>query len=269
MSEKKRLMLIDGHALAYRAYHAIPPLTSPTGEPTNAAFGFVNMLLKALADYQPDYVITSFDVGRTFRHEEYEAYKAHRLETPDDLKPQIGRIYELVDALGIPICTMEGYEADDVLGSLSAKAQREGLDTIIVTGDSDVFQLVGEGVRVLVPQRTFGDVALYDVEAIKERYGLLPEQLIDLKALMGDSSDNIPGVAGVGAKTANRCCRSMVRWKRSMLTLMMSPRHAFAKRWRRGARTRGSASAWRPSSAISMCRWTWRRVGGASLTASA
>jgi DNA polymerase-1 len=204
MSEKKRLMLIDGHALAYRAYHAIPPLTSPTGEPTNAAFGFVNMLLKALADYQPDYVITSFDVGRTFRHEEYEAYKAHRLETPDDLKPQIGRIYELVDALGIPICTMEGYEADDVLGSLSAKAQREGLDTIIVTGDSDVFQLVGEGVRVLVPQRTFGDVALYDVEAIKERYGLLPEQLIDLKALMGDSSDNIPGVAGVGAKTATK-----------------------------------------------------------------
>ena len=127
MSDKKRLMLIDGHALAYRAYHAIPPLTSPTGEPTNATFGFANMLLKALSDYQPDYVITSFDVGRTFRHEEYAEYKAHRAETPDDLRAQIGRIRELLEALGIPICIMEGYEADDVLGSLSAKAQAAGL----------------------------------------------------------------------------------------------------------------------------------------------
>ncbi len=204
MSDKKRLMLIDGHALAFRAYHAIPPLTSPTGEPTNATFGFANMLLKALADYQPDYVITSFDVGRTFRHEEYEEYKAHRAETPDDLRVQVGRIRELLEALGIPICTKEGYEADDVLGSLSAKAQEAGLDTIIVTGDSDVFQLIGAGVRVLVPRRTFGDVALYDEEAIKERYGLSPAQLVDLKALMGDSSDNIPGVSGVGEKTATK-----------------------------------------------------------------
>ena len=204
MSDKKRLMLIDGHALAYRAYHAIPPLTSPTGEPTNATFGFANMLLKALSDYQPDYVITSFDVGRTFRHEEYAEYKAHRAETPDDLRAQIGRIRELLEALGIPICIMEGYEADYVLGSLSAKAQAAGLETIIVTGDSDVFQLIGEGVRVLVPRRTFGDVALYDEEAIKERYGLSPSQLVDLKALMGDSSDNIPGVSGVGEKTATK-----------------------------------------------------------------
>lgn len=204
MSDKKRLMLIDGHALAFRAYHAIPPLTSPTGEPTNATFGFANMLLKALGDYQPDYVITSFDVGRTFRHEQYEAYKAHRAEMPEDLRLQVGRIREVLEALGIPICTMEGYEADDVLGSLAAKAQKAGLDTIIVTGDSDTFQLIGPGVRVLVPRRTFGDVTLYDEEAITERYGLSPAQLVDLKALMGDSSDNIPGVSGVGEKTATK-----------------------------------------------------------------
>jgi DNA polymerase I len=204
MSDKKRLMLIDGHALAFRAYHAIPPLTSPTGEPTNATFGFANMLLKALDDYQPDYVITSFDVGRTFRHEEYEQYKAHRAETPEDLRGQVDRIRELLEALGIPVCTMEGYEADDVLGSLSTKANDAGLETIIVTGDSDVFQLIGPSVRVLVPRRTFGDVALYDEAGIKERYGLSPAQLVDLKALMGDSSDNIPGVSGVGEKTATR-----------------------------------------------------------------
>ncbi|MFO7917901.1 MAG: DNA polymerase I [Anaerolineae bacterium] len=204
MNSKKRLMLIDAHALAYRAYHAIPPLTSPSGEPTNASFGFMNMLLKALDGLSPDYVITTFDSGRTFRHEEYEEYKAHRAKMPDDLSPQIAHIKALAAALGIPCYTKEGYEADDLLGTLSKQASQKGLETIIVTGDSDTLQLVSEDVKVLTPRRSLGETKLYDVEAVKERYELEPEQLVDLKALMGDSSDNIPGVYGVGIKTATR-----------------------------------------------------------------
>ena len=202
MSEKRRLMLIDGHALVYRAYHAIPPLTSPSGEPTNATFGFANMLLKAIQDYTPNHIIASFDVGRTFRHEEYALYKATRAKMPDDLRAQIGRVQELLEALGIPVCTAAGYEADDVMGTLSLQASRKGWETIIVTGDSDTFQLISPEVKVLTPRKTFGEIMLYDVAAVRERYGLEPAQLIDLKALVGDSSDNIKGVPGVGEKTA-------------------------------------------------------------------
>ena len=202
MSEKRRLMLIDGHALAYRAYHAIPPLTSPSGEPTNATFGFANMLLKAIQDYTPNHIIATFDVGRTFRHEEYAPYKATRAKMPDDLRAQFGRVQELLEALGIPVCTAEGYEADDVMGTLSLQASQKGLETIIVTGDSDTFQLISPEVKVLTPRKTFGEIMLYDVETVRERYGLEPAQLIDLKALVGDTSDNIKGVPGVGEKTA-------------------------------------------------------------------
>ena len=202
MSDRKTVMLIDGHAMAYRAYHAIPPLTSPTGEPTNATFGYANMLLKAIDDLRPDYVVATFDRGKTFRHEDYAEYKATRAETPHDLRAQFGRIQEFTRTLGIPIYEMEGYEADDLLGTLSKKAADQGLDAIIVTGDSDTFQLITPSISVLYPSRSIGDVKLYDVEAIRERYGLEPRQLIDLKALTGDSSDNIPGVRGVGIKTA-------------------------------------------------------------------
>ncbi|MHB1293844.1 MAG: DNA polymerase I [Anaerolineae bacterium] len=202
MSDKKRLMLIDGHALAFRAYHAIPPLTSPSGEPTNAVFGFISMLLKAIEDLKPDYVIAAFDVGRTFRHEEYAEYKGTRAQTPDDLRAQFDRVLQMVRALAIPICTQPGYEADDVLGTLSAQASQQGLEAVIVTGDSDTFQLVADDVKVLTPRRTLGETALYDPAAVRERYGLEPAQLVDLKALVGDTSDNIPGVRGVGAKTA-------------------------------------------------------------------
>jgi len=204
MAEKKRLMLIDGHALAYRAYHAIPPLTTPSGEPSNATFGFANILLKAIADIKPDYIVATFDTGRSFRHKEYPAYKATRAETPDDLRAQFQRIQEMVERLGIPVVTKEGYEADDLLGTLSCQAADEGVETIIVTGDTDTFQLIDDAVKVLYPQRSVGETKLYDRSGIMERYGLEPEQLIDYKALVGDSSDNIPGVAGVGDKTATR-----------------------------------------------------------------
>ena len=202
MSDKKLLMLIDGHAMAYRAYHAIPPLTGPTGEPTNAILGFANMLLKSIHDYAPDYVVATFDVGRTFRHDQYPEYKANRAKTPDDLRVQFKRITELTTTLGIPIHAVDTYEADDLLGTLSKQASDYGLETIIVSGDSDTLQLVGPDVKVLMPRRSIGDVVLYDLGTVRKRYELEPAQIIDLKAIVGDSSDNIPGVRGVGAKTA-------------------------------------------------------------------
>ncbi|MGI6375826.1 MAG: DNA polymerase I [Anaerolineae bacterium] len=202
MAATKRLMLIDGHAMAYRAYHALPPLTGPNGEPTNATLGYANILLKAIADYAPDYVVATFDRGKTFRHEQYPQYKATRAETPDDLRVQFDRIQQLTRALGIPIYELDGYEADDLLGTLSRQGEQKGLEVIIVTGDSDTFQLITDRTRVLLPRRNVGDVELCGPDEVKERYGLAPGQLIDYKALVGDSSDNIPGVSGVGVKTA-------------------------------------------------------------------
>ena len=202
MGEKKRLMLIDGHALAYRAYHAIPPLTGPSGEPTNAVFGFANMLLKAIHDHAPDYVVATFDMGRTFRHDEYQAYKANRVEAPDDLRVQFRRVGELLAGLRIPSVAKEGYEADDLLGTLARQASEQGVETVIVTGDSDTFQLITDDVLILTPRHTFGDVQVNDKNSVRQRYGLEPGQLVDFKALVGDTSDNIPGVSGVGEKTA-------------------------------------------------------------------
>ena len=204
MGDKKRLLLIDGHALAYRAYHAIQPLTSPSGEPTNAVFGFASILYKAIEDLAPDYVVATFDVGKTFRHEEYPEYKATRAETPDDLRAQFDHIQELVTSLGIPILIKEGYEADDVIGSLAQEASQVGLETVIVTGDTDIFQLIAPDVRVLAPTGAFREAQLWDEAAVRERYELDPKQLADLRGLKGDSSDNIPGVKGVGVKTATK-----------------------------------------------------------------
>jgi len=207
MARLKRLLLIDGHALAYRAYYAMGPLTSPSGEPTNAIYGFTNMLLKAVNDYPPDYVILTLDAGRTFRHDMYAEYKANRQKMPDDLHSQISRIQELAQAFQIPVYIKENYEADDLLGTLSLQAEAVDIETIIITGDSDTFQLVSPLVRVLAPQGRMGDAVLYDEAKIRERYGLEPRQLIDFKALKGDSSDNIPGVKGIGEKGATQLVR--------------------------------------------------------------
>jgi len=203
--KKKRLVLLDGHALAYRAFHALPAtLTGPSGELTNAVYGFTAMLLKVLQDVHPDYIAVAFDVGRTFRHDQFPDYKAHRAATPEELHTQMARIRELVSAFNIPIFTQEGYEADDVLGTLAHKAAEKGVETIIVTGDSDIFQLIEPDVKVMITGRRYSDTTIYDEERIAERYGLRPDQLIDFKALVGDTSDNIPGVRGIGAKTAAR-----------------------------------------------------------------
>jgi len=202
---KPKLVLIDGHSLAYRAFFALPPdLKTRSGELTNAVYGFAAMLLAVWRDEQPDYIAVAFDLGRTFRDDMYADYKATRAKMPGEMATQLNRIQQLVQAFRLPVVTAEGYEADDVLGTLAARAAREGLDTLIVTGDTDAFQLIGPHVRVLTSQRKFSETKVYDEAAVRARYGLEPRQLIDYKALVGDTSDNVPGVRGVGEKTATQ-----------------------------------------------------------------
>jgi len=198
-----KLVLLDANALIHRAYHAIPPtLTSPTGEPTNATFGFTSTLLKVLADERPEYIAAAFDIGAPFREKKFAAYKAHRPPLPDDLRVQLHRSRDVVEAFGVPAFGIEGYEADDLLGTLARQANEQGVDVVIVTGDSDAFQLVNAQTCVLTFSRQFGETVLYDQAKVRERYALDPKQLIDFKALKGDASDNIPGVSGIGEKTA-------------------------------------------------------------------
>jgi DNA polymerase-1 len=204
--EKQLLLLFDGNALVHRAFHALPPLTQrKTGELVNAVYGFASTLLKVFADFKPTHWAIAFDRPTpTFRHEMFEEYKAQRPATPEDLKTQIKKVHQLVEAFHIPVFEIDGFEADDVLGTLSRQADEQGVETIIVTGDNDMLQAVLPRVRTLAPRRSFTDTVLYDEEAVEQKYGIKPEQLADLKALAGDVSDNIPGVPGVGEKTATR-----------------------------------------------------------------
>jgi DNA polymerase-1 len=202
--EKPLLLLFDGNALVHRAFHALPPLTQhKTGELVNAVYGFASTLLKVFADFRPTHWAIAFDRPTpTFRHEMFEEYKAQRPATPEELKSQIKKVHRLVEAFHIPVFEIDGFEADDVLGTLSRQADEQGIETIIVTGDNDMLQAVLPGVKTLAPRRSFTDTILYDEEAVEQKYGIKPEQLADLKALAGDVSDNIPGVPGVGEKTA-------------------------------------------------------------------
>ena len=201
---KPRLVLFDGNALVHRAFHALPPLTvSKTGEMVGATYGFALMLLKAISELKPTHYAIAFDrKAPTFRHQLFDQYKAQRPPTPDELVNQLGRVRELVEAFHIPIFELDGYEADDVLGTLSQQAGRQDIDTVIVTGDADAMQLVSPRVKVFTPKKAFGDTILYDEAAVSQKYGVKPEQIADFKGLVGDASDNIPGVPGVGEKTA-------------------------------------------------------------------
>jgi len=201
-----KLLLIDGHSQAYRAYFGMKaPLTTRSGEPTGAIFGFARKLLSVLKEYQPEHVAVAFDVGDTWRHEEFPDYKATRERMPDDLRDQITRIYELLEAFNIPIVTYDGYEADDVLGTLSKQADEQGTDVLILTGDRDLFQLVSDRVQILyTPGGPRPKTVCYGPAEVEERFGLNLEQFIELKAITGDNSDNIPGVPGVGDKTATK-----------------------------------------------------------------
>jgi DNA polymerase-1 len=203
--KKPLLVLVDGSAVFHRGYHAIPHLSNKEGLPTNAVYGFTTILLKVLGDLKPQYVIVAWDKGdeTTFRKQKYPEYKATRKKQPDDLYAQIPTTRELVGALNLPWIELGGYEADDIIGTLAAQAEkRGGLETIIVTGDLDELQLVDANTRVYTMKRGFTDTVIYDVAAVKERYGVTPKQFIDVKALKGDSSDNIPGVPGIGEKSA-------------------------------------------------------------------
>lgn len=200
------LVLFDGNALAHRAYHALPPLTiSKTGEMVNAAYGFVSMLLKVINELQPTCYGVAFDKkAPTFRHKLFTEYKAQRPTTPEELVSQLQRIRQIVRAFNIPVFEADGFEADDLLGTLSQQAAGQGIDTVIVTGDADTMQLVSPDVKVLYPKprKSFSDTMLYDEAAVVEKYGVKPEQIADMKALQGDPSDNIPGIPGIGEKTA-------------------------------------------------------------------
>ncbi len=201
----KKLLLIDGMSSAYRAFYAIRGLTTSRGLPTNAVFGFIQILRKVLAEYQPDFVAVAGDVkGPTFRHELYKEYKMHRKPMDPDLSIQIPLIKRVAEGYRIPWLELPGYEADDILAWLAIKARDRGIKTYILTGDKDMMQLVGEMIYVISPHK---DNKIYDAAAVEEHYGIPPSKLGDLLALMGDSSDNVPGVPGVGSKTAVKLLR--------------------------------------------------------------
>ena len=201
----KRFILVDGSSLLYRAFYALPLLQTADGAYTNAVYGFANMLQKLLNEYAPDYLAVAFDKGKkTFRNEMFAAYKGTRKPTPPELSSQIPMLHEFLAVLGVPLIEEAGYEADDILGTLAVKAAREDVDVLVVTGDRDALQLVRENIRVLFTRKGMTDLLLYDEKLFLEEYGFPPRGLIDMKGLMGDASDNIPGVPGIGPKTAKK-----------------------------------------------------------------
>ncbi|MBI4036603.1 hypothetical protein HY386_01870 [Candidatus Daviesbacteria bacterium] len=208
----KLLVLIDGNALLYRAYHALPPMTTRKGELVNGVYGFTSMILKASQDLRPDYWAIAWDEkGPTFRHQAYSQYKATRAAVDQALDLQYKRVHQVVQAFNIPEFSLKGFEADDLIGTLvkqvprldSSRLNRDrGLETVVITGDRDIMQIIDKNTKVLMPRKTINDVGLYGEEEFVARFGFKPKYLIDFKALAGDASDNIPGVAGVGEKTA-------------------------------------------------------------------
>src|SRR6266480_6284777 len=204
----ERLMLLDGFGLVYRGYYALPPLTTSRGELVNGVFGFCSIVLRGFQDLKPDYVAVAFDLsGPTFRHEQFAEYKATRTRMPDDLRDQFPKVREVVNALRIPHYELQGYEADDVIGTLTVQAEEKGLETTIVTVDLDMLQLVTDKTRLMTTRSGVENTVIYDPARIAERYGLVAGQMIDYKALKGDPTDNIPGVPGVGEKTAAKLIR--------------------------------------------------------------
>jgi len=202
-----RLLLLDGHSLAYRAFFALPAenFSTTTGQPTNAVYGFTAMLINVLRDEQPSHLAVAFDRSEpTFRHEQYVEYKANRRETPEDFRSQLSLIFEVLDALGIARLSAPGYEADDVIATLATRAENEGMDVLIVTGDRDVLQLVDDHVTALLTRRGITEMSRFTPAAVEEKYGLTPQQYPDFAAIRGDPSDNLPGIPGVGEKTATK-----------------------------------------------------------------
>jgi DNA polymerase I len=201
MSEKKRLIIIDSNSVIHRAYHALPPLTAKSGELVNAVYGFLLVFLKAIKEFKPFYIAACFDVkGPTFRHKKFKSYKAKRPKAPEDLYLQIPIVKEILRAFDIPIFEKEGFEADDIIGTIAFLSP---VETIILSGDADALQLVDQKTKVFALRKGVKDTVLYDEQLTKEKFnGIFPSQISDFKALRGDPSDNIPGVRGIGDKTA-------------------------------------------------------------------
>lgn len=207
----KKLLLIDGNAIVYRAYHALPPLTSPDGTVVNAVYGFFSMFFTVVNDLKPNFVIVSFDISKpTIRQSMFAGYHQHRPETPEDLAPQFGMIQESLRKMNIPIFTKEGYEADDVIGTIATQVsgsdnnkRKVNIETLILTGDRDLLQLVNPNVKVIMPLVGVKETKVYDEAKVEEKFGVTPQQFIDFKALVGDQSDGYPGVTGIGPKTAS------------------------------------------------------------------
>ncbi|PZD95840.1 DNA polymerase I [Paenibacillus sambharensis] len=199
----EKWMLIDGNSIANRAFYAMPPLTNSAGLHTNAVYGFTTMLLRLIEEEKPTHILVAFDAGKiTFRHEGYEDYKGGRAKTPPELSEQFPVLKDLLQAFGIAQFELSGYEADDIIGTLTRMADESGRETLVVTGDKDMLQLASEHVTVAITRKGISEVDRFTPEAIGEKYGLTPAQIVDLKGLMGDASDNIPGIPGVGEKTA-------------------------------------------------------------------
>lgn len=206
----KRLVLIDGNAILHRAYHALPKLTSRGGTPVNAVYGFCTMLLRIINDLKPEYLAVAFDRPEpTFRHQEFVGYQAQRPKTEADLISQIDKVKELLEAMGIKMFEKPGYEADDLIGTIAGSADSQLLspnsqqiETIIVTGDKDLMQLVNENTKLYLPVRGLSQGELVNEKGVEKKLGIKPQQVIDYKGLVGDPSDNYPGVPGVGPKTA-------------------------------------------------------------------
>jgi DNA polymerase I len=198
-----RLVLIDGNAILHRAYHALPPLTAPDGSLVNAVYGFCTMLFKIVHDLKPTHIAVAFDrPAPTFRKKLYKEYQATRPKMDEELVGQIEKVHDMVRAFGVPIYEKDGFEADDVIGTLARRAEKTIDQVIIVTGDKDILQLVDDKTYVYMPTKGLSEAKLYMEKEVVERMGVKPTSIVDLKALMGDSSDNYPGVEGIGPKTA-------------------------------------------------------------------
>ncbi len=199
----QKIMLIDGNSLLYRAFYALPLLQTSRGIFTNGVYGFFTMFNRVVAEEKPSHIVVAFDKSRdTFRREMYQAYKANRNAPPDELRGQFNLLREVLKARNIEYLEADGYEADDIIGTLCRKAEEKGMETVVVTGDGDTLQLVSEQVNVIMTRKGISEIEKYDPAKVKEKWEVNPEQMKDIKGLMGDSSDNIPGVPGVGAKTA-------------------------------------------------------------------
>ncbi|MDD4146885.1 MAG: 5'-3' exonuclease H3TH domain-containing protein, partial [Clostridia bacterium] len=203
-----KFVIIDGNSLAHRAFYALPLLSNAQGFITNAIYGFYKMLAKVIADEKPTYLAVAFDKGKiVFRHQHYADYKGTRKGTPEELKPQFPVLKDLLKAMNIALWEIEGYEADDLIGTLAKLGEKAGLLNLIVTGDRDALQLIAPHTKVLLTRKGISEIEIYDEQVLAEKYGLKPEQMIDVKGLMGDQSDNIPGIPGVGEKTALKLIR--------------------------------------------------------------